>query len=383
MRGLLRGSLVVILAAVAALTLAAPVNAAGPAIYPLATETQSSGPLSGPDGAMWFSGSHGPKYKGGAGGYVGRLSTDWELEEFPLPQGHYTGRPVVGPGADVWLPSEIEGSGGGEHPGYGVVRMTTSGQMTEFVLSSVPGQIGEIAATGNSLWVTASHFPHAGKPYTSVLDRYAVTPAGLSLQRQIAFREDCYASALAAGKSGIWFAELCKPHDSSNPHWWATIVRIGPHGETARYRLPPQSFVESLAIDSRGAAWFGSFSANGTRNEFGRVAPSGELTRKIVRKGDPFSITVGPEGRLWFPVSLHDRVNRGLNSIGPKGDLGKPICAGPKCGYSPYGLTTGPDGNIWYSATVAHMPNGGGGGAGLMQQQQEAKESGFIGRVAP
>jgi streptogramin lyase len=362
-------------ALIALALVAAPTSAAEPSLYPLPKETRGSGLTVGPDGAMWFSGHHGPEYEGGEGDYIGRVAGDWEVTEFPLPAGTYPGEPIDGPEGDLWFPSHDPGA----KLGFGVTRMSTSGQMKEFRLSNLKGQVSEIVAAGNQLWASALHYRHH-RFKNAVLDRYAVSPTGLSLKQQITFSRSCYPAALVSGTGGFWFAEEC---DRRHTYWWARLVHIGHGLETAHYRLPVKSFVQSLAIDPRGGVWYGSLGSQNLPVEFGRVAPAGKLARWRVPNGEASSITVGPEGRLWFGIFGRGRVNRMLDSIGPAGDPGTPICAGPGCGYTPYSLTTGADGELWYSVEHAHLPYGGGGEGAQIQSQEIAKEAGFLGHVAP
>jgi streptogramin lyase len=373
---LLRLALISVLAA---LLVASPAGAAESDLLPLPTETRAGGLVAGPDGAMWFRGHHGPRYEGGEGNYIGRVIGNWQVTEFPLPKGAGAGAPIDGPEGDLWFPSRPA-----KGHRFGVTRMATSGQMHEYTLSTGLGEIGEIAANGSDLWVTMTHFKkHRNGVRNSVLARYSVSPTGLAPAQQITFKKPCYASALAAGAGTVWFAELCEPRNPSHPHWAARIIRVDPSGETAHYRLQYKSFVVALAVDSSGAVWFGNFRENGTKMEFGRIAPNGELARWSVPHGEPYSITVGAEGRLWFAIEDPDEGVRHLQSIGPAGDLGTPICVGPECEYTPYSLTTGPEGELWYSVEHAHTPYGGGGGGALMQEQEIAEESGFLGRLTP
>lgn len=375
----LRRAAVIALVALVAPAFAAPAGAAESSLYPLPTETRAGGLVAGPDGAMWFVGSHGPEYEGGEGNYIGRVAGNWEVSEFPLPKGAGAGAPIDGPEGDLWFPSYPA-----KGPGFGVTRMTTGGQMQEFRLSKSGGEVEAIAALGaDELLVAATHFRH-NKVKGHVLDRYAVTPTGLTLRQRLTRPPVCAVTAFAVGGDGFWYAEQCEPHRPVKPSWHSRIVHVVSGLEPARaYRLGPKSSVMSLAIDPEGGLWFGSFGDSGQRIEFGRIAPSGVLTTWPVPNGEPFSITLGPEGRLWFAIRDQQRVTRELQSIGPAGDLGTPICAGPDCEYTPYGLATGPEGQLWYSVEYAHIPYGGGGGGALMQENAIAKESGFLAHLTP
>jgi streptogramin lyase len=361
------------------LFVAASASAAGaPSLHPLPTETKGYAMAPGPDGAMWFVGHHGPEYEGGAGEYIGRVTGDWEVSEFSLPAGLVAGGPMSGPEGDLWFSSEPEG----RPDGFGITRMTTTGQMTEYRLGGAAAEFGGMAAAGNELLIWVAEYDQ-GKLQRHELDRFAASPTGLTLLQQIVFRKMCFVTALAAAGEAFWYSESCERHPTSYSSSRARIVRLEGGAVTVVHRLPFKAFVDSLAVDPQGGVWFGSFVGNRNQLGFGRIAPTGGVRRWSVPTADTETITVGPEGRLWFPILDKRKATGRLQSIGPTGDLGKPICLGQKCGYSATSLAAGPDGEIWYSAEHTHLAYGGGGGGGAMEMYEISKESGFLGRVTP
>lgn len=376
MKGLAR---VLALAVAAALLVAAPASAAGePSLYPLPKETKGHGLTAGPDGAMWFIGHHGPEYKGGEGDYIGRVAGDWEVTDFPLPKGVSGGAPVAGPEGALWFPTHTSGK---KRHRFGITRITTAGQTHEFVLGHGQGGIGGIAATGNELLVSASHYYGRRQLKNHTLERFLVGPTGLVPAQRKVFARECLAAALVGGAGPFWFAEQCGPGNPKRPYRFGRLVRLEAGVETASYPLPVGASVWALTRDQEGGIWFSDLGANGRRIEFGRIAPSGAIAGWTVPNARPAPIAAGPEGRLYFALEGADRAVRELDSIGPAGDLGTPFCAGPNCDYTPIGLTTGPDNALWYSAEHAYVPYGGGGGGALMQEEAIAKESGFLAHV--
>jgi streptogramin lyase len=152
---------------------------------------------------------------------------------------------------------------------------------------------------------------------------------------------------------------------------------VEPSGKLKRYRLPRLSYVTSLAIGADGTVWFGSFGTN----ELGHVSPGGSLARYRFRHVEPAEIAVGPEGRLWFTEEVQGYPHAALNSIGPDGDLGRPICLAPKCGLEPFGLAFAPNGELWFSALTSEVPYGGGGGGGVILAEDRTNQAGFIGHL--
>ncbi len=378
-RGRTRLVVALIAATVTALLAAAPASAAGePSLYPLPKETKGYGLTAGPDGAMWFIGHHGPEYKGGEGDYIGRVAGAWEVTEFPLPKGVTGGSPVAGPEGALWFPTHTDGK---KRNHFGITRITTTGQMHEFVLGHAQGGIGGIAAVGNELLVSAAHYYGRRQLKNRTLERFTVAPTGLVLTQRKVLARECRAVALVGGAGPFWFAEQCGTGNPKRPYRFGRLVRLEAGLETASYLLPANSSVWALSRDQEGGIWFSDLGANGRQIEFGRIAPSGAIARWPVPKARPAPIAAGPEGRLYFALEAADGATRELDSIGPAGDLGTLFCAGPNCDYTPIGLTTGPEGALWYSAGHAYVPYGGGGGGGLMQEEAIARESGFLVRL--
>lgn len=369
-------SLFVVLASALCAFLAPPASAAtGVAVASLPRAAQARDLITGPDGAIWFNGTYAEGRAGEARGFVGRIGPGGAVKRIPLSRGREARAPVVGPGGDIWVPS---GNWYGE-TGYGIARVSMAGKLREYDLqSSGTVWIESIAALGDDIWagvVLADEHGIIGRPF---IERIATSPE-VSVEQQFPLRSNCKPTALAAGTDAVWFAELCEGTNPARSTWHSSIARIGPEGETARYKLRPQSNVESLTVAPDGTVWFGSLTDG--RGEFGRITPSGELVGYRVRDGDPAMITLAPDGRLWFRSSFGGSVYRALRSIGPGGRLGKLFCTGPKCGLEADGLLATPDGNLWFSATEAHPPPGGGGGSVIAENLWREEEAGVLGRL--
>jgi sugar lactone lactonase YvrE len=212
-----------------------------------------------------------------------------------------------------------------------------------------------------------------------VIDRVAADGGGGIKQYALAIR--CRVLALTAGADAVWFLETCG-RGIMEANYRASIGRIDGSGSITRHRLRSDLRPSSIAVGPDGSVWFGGSRGRLYRPTVGRLTPSGEVVEFSSPLMLPSSIEVGPEGRLWFPSSTGGRLINAMDSIGPAGDIGQPICLDSGCTLEPTGLATGPDGSIWFSAGRAFNP-GGGGGSAIGESQRIAAEAGFIGRLSP
>ena len=93
-----------------------------------------------------------------------------------------------------------------------------------------------------------------------------------------------------------------------------------------------------------GNLWFTERAAG---QPIGRITPTGEVTEfstGITAGSDPFGIAAGPDGNLWFTELLGNRVGR----ITPTGEVTE-FSTGITAASFPGGITSGPDGNLWFT----------------------------------
>jgi virginiamycin B lyase len=94
-----------------------------------------------------------------------------------------------------------------------------------------------------------------------------------------------------------------------------------------------------------GALWF----TEGTANKIGRITTAGSFTEYPVptpNSGlDP--ITAGPDGALWFTEGFAQKIGR-ITTSGLITEFPVPSSA------SPYGITAGPDGALWFTENLAN-----------------------------
>lgn len=89
-----------------------------------------------------------------------------------------------------------------------------------------------------------------------------------------------------------------------------------------------------------------------SQSGFVRAAPTtaGTITQHVVPtiEAEPFGITLGPDGNLWFTESNASKIGRLSARAGFKEyPLSTPNSM-------PIGITTGPDGNLWFTEAGGH-----------------------------
>jgi streptogramin lyase len=92
-----------------------------------------------------------------------------------------------------------------------------------------------------------------------------------------------------------------------------------------------------------GNLWF----TESLAGRIGRITPGGVITEfsaGITPGGQPGEITAGPDGNLWFTEQFPDRIGR----ITPRGVITE-FSAGIAFNSQPLGITAGPDGNLWFT----------------------------------
>lgn len=274
--------------------------------FPIPTETaEPTGITPGPDGSLWFT-----EFRAGK---IGRISTTGETTEYSLPSpGDHPGDIAAGPDGALWFTESGAGAIG---------RITTAGQITEFLL------------------------PDARSTPSSITD----------------------------GPDGaLWFT------DSGEEDGAGAIGRITTAGQVTEFPLPGSGEAHQIALGPGGELWFtasGGPSGGGGAGEIGRISTLGRITEiplprppgearsgsRRVGTGEPLGITAGPEGDVWFTLSVQTLGLGGgetLNEEGSEGLIGRvtpegrfsefPIPSGD--GNYPQAIVPGPDGHFWFTS---------------------------------
>jgi streptogramin lyase len=105
------------------------------------------------------------------------------------------------------------------------------------------------------------------------------------------------------------------------------------------YPLPEKSEPFGITSGSEGDLWYTDYETS----KIGKITTSGTVTEYALPSGsDPFNIAQGPEGNLWYTDWGSSKVGK----ITPTGTITE--YALPS-GSDPVGITAGPDGNLWYA----------------------------------
>lgn len=142
------------------------------------------------------------------------------------------------------------------------------------------------------------------------------------------------------------------------------LVRIAPDGTETTFRLPRRIEPWAVTRGPDGSIWFAAVRGrNREEHTFdagvgfvGRITQAGQmgLFRIPGRRVAPRAIAVGPDGALWFPEPEAEQVG----TIGVDGKFGRVYKM--RAGY-PTGLVFGPEGDAWmpsYGGVVRMTPWG-------------------------
>jgi virginiamycin B lyase len=123
-----------------------------------------------------------------------------------------------------------------------------------------------------------------------------------------------------------------------------------PTAESTLFKLGDRVHATSIAFDPDGGLWFVGYRypypLSSSETIVGRVASDGTLTEFVApteeEKFGTGSITLGPDGAMWFTEPKGDRVGR-VSQAGETTYVGLPA------GTSPMQIVTGADGDLWFT----------------------------------
>lgn len=302
-------------------------------VYPVPGNPVSvAGITTGPDGALWFT----------TWNSIWRMTTAGEMTEYPLPDdGKFyplsRGAMHITPGPDgaLWFT---------ESNASKIGRITTSGQIKEYPLSTdrAPGVIA--VGPDGALWF-AEMIGAQGRigriTLGGVISEYQLSPCSGNCGR--------YPNGIVAGPDGaLWFTDL----GDGRVHRITTTGLITDYARPATpYGLQPGDIVSG----PDAALWFTFGDTSGPHDHIGRITTAGEITAyplPIYDRPDfngynnlgPSSITVGPDGALWFTSQMVNLIGRmttqgdvSLYTLPPNAGTGQIIRS----------ITFGPDGALW------------------------------------
>lgn len=279
------------------------------------TPTQGAWPdyiVSGPQHALWFSEFYTDK--------IGRVTTNGQITEFPLPDNTDIEGIAAGPDGNVWFTA----------PGASRIgKMTPTGHVTSFAIDGPnPSPRGITAGPDGNIWYVEFYDSYIGR----------VTPSGTITRFQIP-GQSSFPWDITTGPDGnLWFTEsadnaigrfdprtlqfkpsLRVPTASSTPwgillapdkHIWFTERNGDKLAVVLRKKIEefpiaqPGSYPEKIAAGSDGNMWFTEMQAAGVGHfnpatgKFGPVMtlPSGSI---------PIGMAAGPDGNVWFCIASY------------------------------------------------------------------------------
>ena len=318
----------------------------------------SSGVVAGPDGNPWFTGAvagHDPESP-----RVGRITPSGSVTMFPLPVGSswdFESAITLGPDGNLWFTGTDDATsvnGVQNEPQIG--RITPGGSVTMFALpSGSVWEFGGAITTGpdGNLWFT-------GLVNVNTLARAIgrITPSGSVTTFDVQAGSNWQAaSGIAVGADGnLWFTGLTDNTIGAN------IGRMTPDGTLTTFYLGGGYWENGsgIALGAYGTLWFTGVEINTSHGQqigIGRVASDGSLTLSPLPVPDGSrweagsGIALGSDGDVWFtgmglgglqPYS-RDQIGR----VAPSGTLTIPAPVPSANWAGGSGIALGPDGNLW------------------------------------
>ena len=261
--------------------------------------SEPSNIVAGPDGNLWFTENRAQK--------IGRITTSGQITEFTLTSGNSPVGITVGPDGALWFAETSK-----------IGRITTTGQITEFPLPTSNVAVGITKGPDGALWYTGNR--GIGRMTTSgsvTTYPYPVNPSSSP-----------GGDIVTAADGNLWFT--AQQLGKVTPAGVATAIN------TSTWQFQPGA----IAVGPDGALWVTA------GDRIARVTTSGTVTSFAAPTfllGGSHGITGGPDGSLWFTYSAASS-----NFIGQLTTNGifntVPL---PTLSDYPWTITTGPDGALW------------------------------------
>ncbi len=235
----------------------------------------------GPDGRLWFTAvsTGSPNL-----GFIGSISTTGQSALYPLPSNAIPGGITAGPDGALWF-IEI---------GAKIGRITTNGNITEYPLpantSGFSSATGITSGPDGALWFIAQNY--VGRMTTSgTLTQY---PLGLN----------GYSTAIVAGPDGAMWFNISQGTPFTRGCQETAVGRITTVGQVTMVSIPNLHSTSSgcsvgggITTGPDGALW-----ATDTTSAILQISTGGIVTGIFPANGAA-AITTGPDGRIWFTES--------------------------------------------------------------------------------
>jgi len=266
---------------------------------------------------MWF--TEGGCYEGDCA--IGRITMSGAITQYPLPTPYAgPGSIAAGPDGGLWFTEGIGQIG----------RITTTGVITEYPIPTSNGGPGSITkGPDGALWFTESQVNQIGRITTSgAVTEYPITIPGSS-----------YPGSITTGPDGaLWFTWGINP---------GGVGRITTSGSTSGYSFALLSNPGQIVTGPDNNLWL----ADGDGNIW-QVTTTGVFSQYPIpirpSGGGTGTLTLGPDGAMWFTVTCNPCSNDEIGRITTTGLFTEfPVPHDGSMG----GIATGPDGALWSTQT--------------------------------
>jgi streptogramin lyase len=317
-----------------------------PTASPTPTATPSSPPsfaefaipatsiADGPDGNLWVT-------IAGASPAIEALNTA-AVVQASYPIGPYPVAIISGPQGKLWFGD-----------GSAIESITASGTLTPFPLPTL-SQVNRLTqGPDGNVWATLASEMNDG---TQTIDQLNVTSGAVMLFSTDS-QTNCGGSTtlsvtapdqITSGSDGaLWFTVSSESPQSGGP-FRATIGRMTTNGSLTCYPLAgPLVGGNGITRNSAdGNVWFTDY------NAVGRITPTGAVSEYYVDGGPSYGIVAASDGSLWFLLASDDPPDAiGYSGIGHVDKTGNVLGTYqiPTQNALAGSITIGPDGNIWFT----------------------------------
>jgi virginiamycin B lyase len=299
-------------------------------VYPLPSGYRLANDITaGREGNMWFAVEE-SGFDAKGGGAIGRVATDGTVSSFPLP---YPARPMeiaTGPEGNLWFTDPATLSLG---------EATPAGQISEIPLSGYSGTVptGVSGGPDGNVWFTTGNGVAKRRPDGEITN-YPF-PGGWCGSTGLPITE---------GPEGSLWIAACERIAKVSTGGSISPISLEKDVEVYDIAASPDNYLWITAATPNvpwpGGCWIARVSTGGAQQWF--ELPSGDCGN---------SLTVGPEGDIWFVQVDSQSVDRMDPTTGAITKYPPPSGWGDYIG----GITVGPDGGIWtgtYTAVARIQP---------------------------
>ena len=235
----------------------------------------------------------------------------------PAPQGI-----TLGPDGNLWF---------FDNQSRQIFKVTTSGTFTGYPVLTNGTMTSIVQGPDGNIWFAYFGGGTVGR----------ITPSGTLLPQ---YKLPVFSSVpadLTVGPDGdVWFVE------STSGKAPFKVGKITVDGSVTEYPLP--ATVGGSAWGADGNLWFTDFGGN----EVGKITTDGKVTEYPVpaTSSGLGSITLGPDGNLWFAAKFGPPNESNVDKITTDGEVTEyAVPTSSNLLAAPLALVSGPDGNLWFA----------------------------------